>query len=186
MYAQAEVVPSMASARTGCAHDFFTVVERYLQLTLLINQLAFTHNRLLSSLGAADARTGRANEFFAWLAGVGKGAAASGRLQLFLLTHRGASFTERRQFLAMLCGCGLMPSMISWPHDAATSPGCDYVQVLAVLKCMQINLTKLADSQQVLADGRDRAKPTLHVFDPLGSTLHTDNQQSYVVTFLSA
>lgn len=36
----------------------------------------------------------------------------------------------------------------------------------------------------MLPDGRNRAKPTLHVFDPLGSTLDAANQQSYVVTFL--
>lgn len=38
--------------------------------------------------------------------------------------------------------------------------------------------------KQVLADGRDRVKPMLHLFDPLGSTLHATNLQPYAVTFV--
>ena len=37
---------------------------------------------------------------------------------------------------------------------------------------------------QVMADGRDRANPTLHIFDPLGSTLHATNQRAYAITFV--
>jgi hypothetical protein len=51
--------------------------------------------RLLASLDAADPVTGKARDFFAWLGAVGKGAASSGRLQLFLLSHRGATFAVR-------------------------------------------------------------------------------------------
>jgi hypothetical protein len=35
-----------------------------------------------------------------------------------------------------------------------------------------------------MADGRDKANPTLHLFDPLGSTLQATNQQAYAITFV--
>lgn len=83
--------------------------------------------RLLASLGAADPSTGKPRDFFAWLGSVGKGAASSGRLQLFLLTHRGATFAVR-ETRGGLMPCHLRVSMTQctgcacW-HVSAWCPG---------------------------------------------------------------
>ncbi len=113
--------------RTVMRHSTATI---FYPLRFLLTAWRFV-GRLLASLGAVESGSDRPHDFFDWLAAVGADAAASGRLRLFQLTHRGAAF------------------------------------------CL-------------LADGRDGRRPALHVFDPLGCTLHAANKRAYAVTFVGA
>ena len=74
--------------------------------------------RLLASLGAADPSTGKPRDFFAWLGSVGKGAASSGRLQLFLLTHRSATFAV----LWNSCWTDALPPISEYGRTAQAVP----------------------------------------------------------------
>jgi hypothetical protein len=113
---------------------------------------------------------------------VGKGAASSGRLQLFLLTHRGATFAVRLVVCDAYCLHGRVAQHYGLYLLTHVNP--DLAVVVGRL-CSGLRLRHHA-GKQVMADGRDKANPTLHLFDPLGSTLHATNQRAYAITFVGA